>query len=305
MRILIVEDQPDTLREMTGLLSKTVEHLRVESALSQGEAIELLDRAASGNQPYDIAILDFKLPPHPGEQPEVNQRIYDEIRKRMKDAIVVHTSAYPDDPIQMKRILEEAKQSPLNPRSVFLSKLDHSWAADLVQIVKDVESSRKSTQGKAWVNAKAQFLSCFISYSHADETFVRVLYSRLKNEGLQLWYAAEHMQPGRKIHEEIEKNVRVFDKLLLVLSEDSMKSQWVATEIRTAIQQEWISGTRKLIPIRLVSFDRIREWQNFNSDVGKDMAVELREYFIPDFSAWRNTLEFEIAARKLIDSLRI
>jgi len=306
LKLLIVEDEEDTLRELTARLNEQIPQLEIHSALSQVEAMDLLQNAASQHQPYDVALLDFKLPPHAGEHPEVNQTVYDELRNRMKDTVVIHTSAYPDDPIQMQRILNEAKQSPLNPRSVFLSKLDRRWADDVLTVVREIDLKRANTQsGSDLLDSKIKFQSCFISYSHADEEFVKILYSRLRNEGLQLWYAAEHMQPGRKIHEEIEQNIRIFDKLLLVISETSMKSNWVATEIRTAIQEEWITGKKKLFPIRLVSFDQVRDWRDFNSDLGQDMAVELREYYVPDFSKWTDTTQFEKAARKLIDSLRI
>lgn len=195
-------------------------------------------------------------------------------------------------------ILEEARQSPRLRKSVFVPKTS-GWARELVEIVRDalVDSHK--------LLPPSTFQSCFISYSHADEEFVNALYSRLKNEGIQLWYVAEHMQPGRKIHEEIDNAVRLYDRLLLVLSEASMRSEWVATEIRTAIDQETKSENRKLIPIRLVGFDEIRTWHSFNADVGKDMAVELREYYIPDFCEWRDKLIFEREIARLLDALRI
>ena len=42
------------------------------------------------------------------------------------------------------------------------------------------------------------------------------------------------------------------------------------------------------IPIRLVDFEKLRDWENFDADTGKDSAREIREYFIPDFSNWKN-----------------
>jgi len=43
-----------------------------------------------------------------------------------------------------------------------------------------------------------------------------------------------------------------------------------------------------LFPIRLVPFETIRDWSAFDSEIGKDMAVEIREYHIPDFSNWKD-----------------
>jgi len=311
-KILIVEDSADTLDQLRDMLVNEIPEAKVDAVLTQDDSMELIRRAALQKKPYDIVFLDFKLPICSGEEPEVNQMVYDELRNHMKETIVIHTTAYPHDPVHMERVLAEAKQSPLNPRSVFLSKSDHNWAEDLLKVVKEINTKRaeegsniQKSSEDASLAAHSKFQSCFISYSHVDEEFVKKLYSRLSNEGMQLWYAAVHMLPERKIHEEIEINVRIFDKLLLVLSETSLKSDWVATEIRAAIDEERTSGKRKLFPIRLVDYERIRHWQSFNSDIGKDTAVELREYYIPDFRNWKDPLQFERAVRKLVKSLRI
>jgi hypothetical protein len=36
----------------------------------------------------------------------------------------------------------------------------------------------------------------------------------------------------------------------------------------------------------MVPFDRMREWQCFDADTGIDSAQEIREYHVPDFSAY-------------------
>lgn len=149
-----------------------------------------------------------------------------------------------------------------------------------------------------------QFYSWFISYSHRDEEFCQHLHSRMRAEGMRVWFAPEDMRSGQKIHEQIDQAIRVADKLLLVLSGNSMGSEWVKTEVRHARQREVKEGKRVLFPIRLVSFETIRNWKAFDADTGKDMAVEVREYFIPDFSDWREDDAFEVAFKRLLDDLR-
>jgi hypothetical protein len=157
------------------------------------------------------------------------------------------------------------------------------------------------------ISAQEGFLyySCFISYSHADEAFANRLYARMREEHLRVWYAPKDMPPGRKIHEEIDNAIGVFDKLLLILSENSMKSAWVRTEIRKARKAEHESGKRKLFPIRLVDFDTIRKWESFYADKGEDLAEELREYLIPDFANWKKKKCFEEAFLRLFEALRV
>jgi len=125
-----------------------------------------------------------------------------------------------------------------------------------------------------------QFQSCFISYSHQDEEFARRLHSAMRSENLRVWFAPEEMKGGKKLHEQIFQAIQVHDRLLLVLSKDSMKSEWVITEIRRAKKVEREDNRRKLFPIRLVDFETIQSWECFDADSGKDLAAEVREYYI-------------------------
>lgn len=150
----------------------------------------------------------------------------------------------------------------------------------------------------------ALFYSCFISYSHKDEEFAEQIYSRMREEHLRVWYAPQEMKGGRKLHEQIYQAIGVYDKLLLVLSKNSMKSDWVASEIRRARKAERETGHRKLFPIRLVDFETIKKWECFDADSGKDLGIELREYYIPDFSNWSDADAFEASFGRLLKDLR-
>jgi uncharacterized protein YjbI with pentapeptide repeats len=148
------------------------------------------------------------------------------------------------------------------------------------------------------------FYSCFIRYSTKDQEFATRLHSDLQNNGIRCWFAREDIKGGHKLHEQIPEAIRLYDKLLLVLSENSMNSEWVKTEIYHARQYELDSGKRKLFPIALLKFDKIRKWEAFDADVGKDMAREVREYYIPDFSDWKNRDSYKKAFDGLLRDLR-
>jgi len=149
-----------------------------------------------------------------------------------------------------------------------------------------------------------QFYSCFISYNHEDEEFAKRLHSRMQDANIRVWFAAEDIKGGEKLHEQIDKAIRYHDKLLIVLSESSLQSEWVMTEIRKARKDEIHRKGRKLFPIRLVEFESLRDWECFDGESGKDLAIEVREYFIPDFSNWKDHDSFELAFDRLLDSLR-
>ncbi len=140
-----------------------------------------------------------------------------------------------------------------------------------------------------------QFYSCFISYSTKDQEFASRLHADLQSKGVRCWFAPHDIRAGKKIHEQIDEAIRIYDRLLLILSPASMGSEWVKTEIAKARKQEIIARKRMLFPLRLVDFETLRNWECFDSDTGKDSAREIREYFIPDFSSWRDHDSYVVA----------
>jgi uncharacterized protein YjbI with pentapeptide repeats len=107
-----------------------------------------------------------------------------------------------------------------------------------------------------------QFYSCFISYSNKDQDFADRLYADLQNQGVRCWFAPHKIQGGKKIHEQIDEAIRIYDRLLLVLSEHSMESEWVQMEIAHARKKELNQQRKVLFPI-------------CDGAVFKDMRVEV------------------------------
>jgi TIR domain/Pentapeptide repeats (8 copies) len=160
------------------------------------------------------------------------------------------------------------------------------------------------THVKALVERPFEFYSCFISYSSRDQEFAERLYADLQNKGVSCWFAPHDVQGGRKLHEQIDQAIRLYERLLLILSTHSMQSEWVKTEIATARQREVQEKRQVLFPISLVSFEAIRNWECFDADTGKDSAREIREYFIPDFSDWKDRNAYQAAFQRLLRDLK-
>ena len=148
------------------------------------------------------------------------------------------------------------------------------------------------------------FHSVFISYSTADEAFATKLHGDLQDAGVRCWFAPHDMATGKKVHEQIDRAIQVQDRLLLILSEASMASEWVKTEIANARAKEREQKRQVLFPIGLVPFGEIRKWKNFDADMGKDSAREIREYFIPDFSNWKDEDVYSLVFERLLKDLR-
>lgn len=145
--------------------------------------------------------------------------------------------------------------------------------------------------------------SCFISYSTKDQQFADQLYSDLQRNGVRCWFAPHDMQGGRKLHKQIDEAIQSHDRLLLILSANSMNSEWVGTEIREARQRELRESRQVLFPISLAPFSDLASWRSFDADIGKDTAKEIREYYIPDFSEWQNPESYRNALSRLIRDL--
>jgi hypothetical protein len=150
-----------------------------------------------------------------------------------------------------------------------------------------------------------QWHSCFISYSTKDEKFAERLHARMRQAGLRVWFAPEDMKGGDYFFEQIERAIQLHDRLLLVLSEDSIQSKWVEREIRKTRKVERAEKRRKLFPITLTDYATLKKWECLDSDTGEDLAEEVRKYHIPDFSNWKNHDAFERAFARLEKDLRL
>jgi hypothetical protein len=160
------------------------------------------------------------------------------------------------------------------------------------------------TYNKSLVGKPIEFYSLFISYSSRDQDFAKRLHADLEAAGVRCWFAPHDIRGARKINEQIDEAIRLHDKLLLILSEDSMSSNWVKTEIANARAKETQQNRQMLFPITLVPFDRIKIWKLFDADTGIDSAREIREYFIPDFSNWKDHDSYQQAFQRLLRDLK-
>jgi hypothetical protein len=82
---------------------------------------------------------------------------------------------------------------------------------------------------------RRQTFSCFISYSSKDQEFADRLHADLQNKGVRCWFAPHDMPIGAKIIDAIDEAIRLRDKVLLILSENSVASDWVEEEVTRAL----------------------------------------------------------------------
>jgi hypothetical protein len=77
------------------------------------------------------------------------------------------------------------------------------------------------------------------------------------------------------------------------------------TEIYNARQRELSEKRQMLFPISLASFENIKAWKAFDADTGKDLAREIREYFIPDFANWKDYDAYQESFERVVRDLTV
>jgi hypothetical protein len=84
-----------------------------------------------------------------------------------------------------------------------------------------------------------------------------------------------------------------------------MQSPWVEFEIRSARKREVAEQRRLLFPVRLVDYEAIKAWKgSFDAETASYVADEIRAYYIPDFTAWKDHDAFEAAVDRLLRDLK-
>ena len=63
-------------------------------------------------------------------------------------------------------------------------------------------------------------------------------------------------------------------------------------------------ASRCLFPISIVPYEKVKSWKLFDADRGKHSAREIREYFIPDFSNWKDHDSYHTAFQRLLGDLK-
>jgi uncharacterized protein YjbI with pentapeptide repeats len=141
-----------------------------------------------------------------------------------------------------------------------------------------------------------QFHSCFISYANGDREFARKLYGDLRGKGVLCWFAPEHMKIGDRIRDRLDESIHLHDKVLLVLSEISVTSQWVEQEVETALEKERQQGVDVLFPVRL---------DGAVMEIRKGWPALIRNTRnIGDFCRWQDPVSYEEGLSRLLNDLK-
>jgi hypothetical protein len=152
------------------------------------------------------------------------------------------------------------------------------------------------TYSKSLVGQPFRYHSCFISYSSRDEALAKRLHADAQDKGVRCWFAPEDLKMGDELRSRIDESIQVYDRLLLILSEHSVKSRWVKKEVETAFEMESKENRIVLFPICI-------DEAVMQSEVGWAADIR-RQRHIGDFRQWEDDSAYQKALSRLLRDLK-
>lgn len=88
--------------------------------------------------------------------------------------------------------------------------------------------------------------SIFLSHSWIDKSFVRTFAERLVQAGVNVWLDEAEIGIGDSLVKKISEGIEQVDYVAAVISNESVKSEWVQKELSWAMTKE-IEGQRVVV----------------------------------------------------------
>ncbi len=159
-------------------------------------------------------------------------------------------------------------------------------------VPEDMIAYARSLRGKVF-----EFYSCFVSHSAKDKRFCERLYADLQAKGVRVWYFPEDAKWGETVWGEIDRSIKVYDKLIVVCSENSLQSGPVNREIERALSREDKEGKNILFPIRIDDYI-FEKWEH-------ERKADVVRKVVGDFSGWdKDAAKYDKAFDKLLKGLQ-
>ncbi len=162
-----------------------------------------------------------------------------------------------------------------------------------------------------YINSPIRFFSCFISHGEPDLPFAERLLADLRQQNVSCWHYKQDMRGGKDWEDQINRAIKVHDKLILICSRSSIYRKNVVAEILHAVNEERATSKQKLFPIMLD--DHILSKEMLDDEIRHVKAglwpgvwvEEVKRKHIPDFSGWdTDNKKYQTEFKKLLEALQ-
>lgn len=153
---------------------------------------------------------------------------------------------------------------------------------------------------KSLAQSPIQYYTCFLSHSSKDNAFVKHLYDKLQDSGVRCWYFPETARTGESLRHEIDKAIRLYDKLVIVCSYNSLNSQPVIDEIEEGLKREEEEAVRKVKDEEKVARGEL-DYEDFAKRRYQERVlfpIMIDDYLL---DGWNHKLQYVIKNRVVAD----
>lgn len=147
--------------------------------------------------------------------------------------------------------------------------------SELEKTLKEIERNLNELREKPLI---------FLSYSSADKEFANRLAEDLRAVGIRVWTADEQIKVGDSLKSKISEAISKSQWVIIILSDNSLKSGWVNKELSLALEAEKSRGRTLLLPVIYQ---------------GNSVPQEIKEKVFADFRS-----NYEVGFNNLLSSIR-
>ena len=116
---------------------------------------------------------------------------------------------------------------------------------------------------------------------------------------MRCWFAPHDLRTGDRIRDVIDAQIRVREKLLVVLSSASIESEWVEDEVEAALEEERKSENRRTVLFPIQIDDAVK-----NTD--RAWAGKIRRTrHITDLTRWKDHDAYRKALDRMLRDLKV
>jgi MinD-like ATPase involved in chromosome partitioning or flagellar assembly len=178
-----------------------------------------------------------------------------------------------------------------------IAVLDQNSVGDRLSLARSYEAFvvRLTSNAAPWEPASEDYGSVFVSYESLDREFATRLIADLEGRGIRTWFPPHELHVGEPWKNAITEAIRSSDKVLLILSKNSIQSRSVRQEVETAFGKEREGARVVLVPIQI---------DNTVLTADVDWIRDVRRVrHIGDFTNWNDPIKYSNALARLLKDL--